>query len=210
MQAFFLAATRNSARNKRDKKGASMDWLQFFSSVISSLAWPVTVVLVVYLLRGQLAQLVKDISSFEWDKLKITIGERLTKVSETVEATAPITAEAPAPAEAADDQFVEMAKIDPIAAVVHSWVPVEREILELVKRMGLKPAKSFLSNANMLHAQGVLDEATMRNLANLRSIRNDALHASERDITVMDAIVMAETCRKIVAQLQDVNDTLDY
>ena len=40
-----------------------MDWLQFVSSVIHSLAWPAAVVLAAYFLRSQIGQVIPRIRS---------------------------------------------------------------------------------------------------------------------------------------------------
>jgi hypothetical protein len=181
-----------------------MDWLQFFSSVIESLAWPAAVITLAVLMRGQLAQLIEGIRSFEWDKLKITIGERLHQVSEKLENVP----EAPPPIQGESRHLAELAELDPRAAIMAAWASVESEVLKLMSKVGITPSKVFTKNANALYAQGLLDQTTMQNLASLRSVRNDAAHAPDREIHTYEAMIMVDTCNKIVAQLQETGEQL--
>ena len=176
-----------------------MDWLQFFASVTSSLAWPVAVVAVCGLLRNQIGELVKGIRSVEWDKLKITLTEQIAEVSEEVEAT--VDALPPERIEPPDRQT---ASIDPRAMILNEWIPVELEVKRLGHLADLSDARSFVGLANQLHVKDYFDIATFRSIMKLRKIRNQAAHLNDRELTASDAIAMANTCRTLVSQLKKI------
>ncbi|UVL19640.1 DUF4145 domain-containing protein [Pseudomonas sp. B21-044] len=175
-----------------------MDWLQFFSSIVGSLAWPAAVVALTYMLKDQVGQLVKDIRTFEWDKLKVTIGDRIEQVSETV-ASMPDVAEPP---DSSFDRLMAVSKIDPRAAVLTGWASVEQEMYDLMKRANLPSSRDFTDNLELLVHKKLLDLDTMTNMMSLRDIRNAAAHVNERLITPVSAAAMVETCSRVVKQLR--------
>lgn len=61
-----------------------MDWLQFFSSIVSSIAWPAAAVTLACLMRIPLAKMMLLIRTFKYKDLQIDIGEQLEAVREKV------------------------------------------------------------------------------------------------------------------------------
>jgi hypothetical protein len=65
-----------------------MDWLQWSSSIIGSIAWPIALVVAAYLLRKHLAELLVNISELTWGDKKVTFKKGLDNLERQVE-TAP-------------------------------------------------------------------------------------------------------------------------
>lgn len=174
-----------------------MDWKQFFAAIASSLAWPTAVVVIVLLLREPLTKLIPLIRSFKFKDFHIDLGEKLEVVKEDVAATASDEHPEPPP-----PIVVELARLDPRAAVLSAWVNVEKELTNLAAKHGVEAGKSLTHTANMLHAHNVLDELTFRNFVRLRRIRNEAAHMTTRDISFEEAVTMADMCQWLVAQME--------
>lgn len=206
MQAFVFCVARNKRRNKHYLKGAkSMDWLQFFSSVISSIAWPAAVVGLAYLMRNPLANLLPLIRTLKYKDLQIDIGEQLEAVKEQVGEESDTPA---APAEEPPLSFKALALADPRAAVLSAWIPVETELNEISEKLGLNNRRSPLMLIDALRREGVVDILTFETLDKLRRIRNSAVHAAGESVSFDDAISMAEMCQWVNAQLRRINANL--
>ncbi|MCF4975542.1 DUF4145 domain-containing protein [Pseudomonas lactis] len=200
MQAFVFCVARNKRRNKRSLKGATtMDWLQFLSSIISSIAWPTAVVGLACIMRDPLAKLMLLIRRLKYKEFQIDIGEQLEAVRDQVGAEG----EAPnLPVEEPPLSFKSLAQADPRAAVLSAWIPVETELRDIAMKMGIsgKPATMLLIRE--LYKAGVVDRVTFDTLEKLRRIRNSAVHVTESDVTFEDAINMADMCQWVTGHLK--------
>ncbi|GEM_PF-508344 len=205
MQAFVFCAIRNKARNKRFLKGAqTMDWLQFFSSVISSLAWPTAVITLAWLMRNPLSKLVPLIRTLKYKDLHIDIGEQLEAVRDQVGQKGE---ELNLPIEDPPLSYKSLAQADPRAAVLSAWLPVETELYEIAAKLGISGKPSPLLLIQELERAGVLDQVTFDTLDKLRRIRNSAIHITEAEVTFADAMNMADMCQWVKSQLKRINAT---
>ncbi|WP_300631884.1 hypothetical protein [Pseudomonas sp.] len=182
-----------------------MDWLQFLSSVIGSIAWPSAVVALAILMRTPLGKLLPLIRTLKYKDLQIDIGERLEAVREKV------GAESEAPDIATEEPpltFKKLAQADPRAAILSAWIPVEIELNEIAKKMNLQSRRGTLDMMRQLSREGVLDRLTSDTLDQLRRIRNTAVHVTEESVSFNDAIHMAEMCLWVNGQLKRISESM--
>jgi len=175
-----------------------MDWLQFFASVIGSLAWPLAVIGLGYLLREPLAKLIPLIRTLKYKDWQIDVGQELEaareKVAESGEAASDV-AEEPTPA------VVQLAQIDPRAAALSAWAHVELGLKDLgLKHGAYEVGVPLQILIKRLHSVRAIDNKTFDVLRNLSRIRNEAVHLGE--ITFDEAISMSEMCEWTVQRLK--------
>ncbi|WP_177325204.1 hypothetical protein [Pseudomonas umsongensis] len=189
-----------------------MDWLQFFSSIVASIAWPAAVVMLACLMRNPLAKLIPLIRTLKYKDLQIDIGEQLEAVREQVgaEGETPeiVTQEPPL-------SFQSLAKADPRAAVLSAWIPVEIELNDIARKMGFEASSAIrrpmipINMIRYLFEQNLVDRLTYETLEKLRRIRNTAVHVTEASVTFEDAINMADMCQWVNGQLKRINASLN-
>src|SRR3546814_1699782 len=75
---------------------SGMGWLEWTSSVIGSTAWPIALVLVALIFRGQITKLLKRIKGAKYGEAEVLFREELDKIEAEVE-------ELPASSEASTD-----------------------------------------------------------------------------------------------------------
>lgn len=175
-----------------------MDWLQFVSSVVGSLAWPAAVIAIVVLLRDPLRKLVPLIRTLKYKEWQLDVGQELDAVKESVEATndqPDERAEEPTPV------FLQLAQIEPRAAVLSAWAPVELALKDLamrhrVNRLGMP----IYQVVDSLRKTGVLDPTTHEALGRLMGIRNEAVHLAP--ISYDEAISMGDLCEWALVKLK--------
>ncbi|MCF5024701.1 hypothetical protein [Pseudomonas lurida] len=174
-----------------------MDWLQFVSSVIGSVAWPTAVITIIALLREPVGKLLPLIRTLKYKDLQIDVGQELEAVKESVEAITdqPERKEKPTPA------FRQLAKIDPRAAVLSAWVPIELALRDLGTRHDVyKLGMPIYLLAEELSKAGILNGATFQALRGLMRIRNEAMHFAP--ISYDEAISMGELCEWALERLK--------
>lgn len=176
-----------------------MDWLQFFASVVGSLAWPLAVISLVFLLREPLRKLVPLIRTLKYKDWQIDVGHELEAARETVvdkDGPVVILPVQPTPT------VRQLAQIDPRAAVLSTWAPVELGLKDLGITTGAyKVGTPLYVLIQRLRDQKAIDEKTFEVLQRLVRIRNEAVHLG--NISFDEAITMSEMCDWTLQQLKD-------
>lgn len=179
-----------------------MDLLQFFSSIAGSLAWPLSVVWAIYLLRSPLSKLVPLITRVKYGELEVDLGSQLDDVKESIGA---VSAEEAVPVAPPPLSFQDLAKADPRAAILSAWHGVQVEFEKLARAKGFAEMPTFLGQLTRLTEDHTIDGLTMLTIRDLRRIRNTAVHTLDKDVSYEDAIKMREACLWVSEQLQRIN-----
>lgn len=192
-----------------------MNWLQFVASVAGSLAWPVTVIAVVVLLRTQLRRVLLTLTRLRYKDLEVDFGRELKEVERKARAidvtpTGPPPQPATAPKNAAQilAEAERLAQDFPEPAVALAWSAVEDELMGAVMRLAISPdyppLNSALQNARLLTEQGAIDQSTLDILNRMRNLRNMAVHggAGLTGVSTDEAREFIALARGIVEKLR--------
>jgi uncharacterized protein YutE (UPF0331/DUF86 family) len=170
-----------------------MNWLQFIESLVRSLAWPVTVFALVFLLRTPLRQVLLTLTRLRYKDLELDFGRELKQLEEKARSIN-IT-----PAQSKDlfvkkdssqliNDAAKLAQEFPQAAVAIGWQAIEDELASAIMRLAISPDPpshgSAAKNVQLLREDGVIDEATVELLNRMRKLRNMAVHHTNDGATV--------------------------
>ncbi|MDH1696927.1 MULTISPECIES: hypothetical protein [unclassified Pseudomonas] len=176
-----------------------MDWLQFISSIVASLAWPVAVITIVALLREPLGKVVPMIRSLKYKGLQIDVGRELEAAKVSAEHT-DVQVECmeelePTPV------FRQLASIEPRAAVLSAWSPVELALKDLSMKNGIyKLGMPVYTIHDSLHKAGILDDSLFEVISRLMRVRAQAVHIGP--VSFDEAISTGELCEWTLAKLK--------
>ncbi|MEN5143570.1 DUF4145 domain-containing protein [Pseudomonas juntendi] len=167
-----------------------MDWLQFISSITSSLAWPAAVLIMVALLREPLGKVIPLIRTLKYKEWQIDVGHELEAAREKAKENGDPVIDVPVQPTPTVQQIAE---IDPRAAVLTTWAPVELGLKDLGLKSGAyKVGVPLYVLIKRLHDQQMFDDKTFEVLQRLSRIRNEAVHLG--NISFDEAISMSEMC----------------
>ena len=178
-----------------------MDWLTFISEIVRSIAWPFAIAVIAWWFRSEIRGLVPRLTRFRHNDTEIEFAQdvqRLRAEAEREHLLEPQNETTEAPADETLTRLQEIAAISPRAAIVEAWIDVERASADAVRRLNipidqnLRTPMRFIS---MLSAQHI-DPRRMRQIDELRRLRNDAAHVPEFTVdesTVADYIQMARS-----------------
>lgn len=190
-----------------------MDWLAFLASIVGSLAWPVAVVVIALIFREPILKLLPDVSELEYGKFKVKFEKELAEIKEQAELTAlppaPPRPAFPEPKEsganAADREaadFVHLALASPRAAIIESWLAVERELTRLMQSAGITTRAGAVGKPSTLEQRGIISADLARLIDRLWSLRNEAVHHPRLGVDVAEALEYARLAGRIVAALR--------
>lgn len=157
-----------------------MNFLEFLASAIDSLAWPILVGSIIYILRNPVGKLLDRVSRFKYKDLEAEFRERLEDIRPEDEE---ITETEPVDATNRETVFLsELAQVSPRAAIMEAWIKVEMATQNYLESAGLEKKYSYQGLRRL--PSNVLNpiEHILTQYQELRLLRNKAAHASDFDL----------------------------
>ena len=163
-----------------------MNWLQFISSVISSVAWPITAVIAVAVLRQPLASLLRGPMrrlkvgpvEAEWDPVAREVRRELEVGGESVplERTGGVASKVTLPP--LPEELGRLATVSPETAVLEGYRRVEQELRAIlaVAGYGVDEPATASGLARIAEERGYITRETRDAVDGLSVLRNMAAH----------------------------------
>lgn len=180
-----------------------MSWREFVASLVSSLAWPLSVATIAWLLRRQLAALL-DGPVKRWKAGPVEIeywAEETADVAESVDVLDAVKASRAEPPDDELARLAELAERTPALAVIQGYRLVEREVRRIGAENDIEGAKNAPLNkllATEVDA-GLITPETLNAVRGLTALRNLAAHGPAPETTTT-----VERAREYVVLVQAV------
>lgn len=156
---------------------------ELVAALVSSLAWPVVVLVVALLFRRQLAALLaRPFTSLKAGPVEVVWDREIAEVE--AELGAPSLPE-PQPVGDArpSEQLAEVARIAPAAAIVQAFARVEAQLRQLLSDADLDPGRgSAMQLARRAQEAGIVQPETVRAIEGIAVLRNLAAHGHEAEL----------------------------
>jgi hypothetical protein len=191
-----------------------MDDLTFFANIISSLAWPIVVIVAIVIYRVPISQVILSLKRIKYQDLELDFEKELAQLKSEVEQVAIPQAEEPnrgrelPAATSLQSQIEQVASISPASAVALAWAAVDSELQKAIMRLAISPDYpphlSPLRHIELLKEQKLIDAEMYHILQRMRILRNKAAHMApgESCISVEDAMEYSKLTMKVLAVLQ--------
>ena len=162
--------------------------------MLEALVWPVTVVVIIFLFRRQIANVIKSLSKVRYKDFEAEFSRDLQDAvskAEKLELPSPQTlrqATESITLASSYDRLFELATLSPRAAVTEAWLRVEASIDEVARAMAFIPGRGRNRVVIVeLMQKGKLPKDTIYLYDDLRKMRNNAVHAMDFEISAEDA-----------------------
>ncbi len=183
-----------------------MDTLSFIAALVQALAWPVTVVLVLLILRQPLAQLIPLLQRLRYRDLELDFGRQVQQLAVEIQRELPGESPARNGQRHLMAHFARLAPVSPRAVVLEAWLALEEAAVEAGKRHQLplssRDAKSPILLAQALGTARILDEPKQQLFDRLRNLRNAAAHAPVLALDEESALDYAESALRLADYLR--------
>jgi hypothetical protein len=181
-----------------------MDALEFFSSIVASLAWPTATMLIVLLLKNEFAELLTRVRQIRHKDSEIIFQdgvERATAQADKAGLPRLVT-------DPGKERLHRLAADSPRGAILDAWLEVEESIKTYCARKGIDTnVRSPLQLIQSIQMHDLdhshIGEGVFNMLSQLRTLRNEAVHVSERDISSDTAIEFANLAKRVIAKLEE-------
>jgi len=153
------------------------------NEIIEILVWPVTVVIVVLILRQPLARLVRSTKKLKYKDLELEFRESIEKLQAEVQEVLPDEPPSERKLESVQIDLYELAAVSPAAAVIEAWKSIESSAKDLIQSKGHAPdydvATPYKLIQDVLLRDKLIDERHGKIFNDLRRLRNKIVHATD-------------------------------
>ena len=165
-----------------------MDFLTFLATIVGSLAWPVSLLVALFLLRRPITELLPGLRRLKYKDLEVDFGKELEKIEavmDTVEENTKPKGELPVavqpePLPKTRTELLEkLAELSPNAAIMESWRNVERTLDFYFSSRGIERPRSGQAILGHLDYDPNFPPQLVSAYQELRLLRNRAAHDGE-------------------------------
>jgi len=168
-----------------------MDVLTFLSELIKSLAWPVTTIILVFLLRKPIVEFIPLLKRLKYKELELEFSQEVSELKAEVEAVAKEKGEEPPLVSVRSEQLLELVSFSTRAAIMEAWSEVESASVTIASSFwGESPSCTFRNMPKLgeyLLQCKVIDQKQLSVFNKLRQLRNKVAHAQDMDLSEKDA-----------------------
>ena len=180
-----------------------MDWLTFFSRLVSSLAWPVSILLILLIMRKPLRDILSLLHRLRYKDFEVEFNQRVDEVK--IEAEQALPKESGAVPSGPDAQhIIRLSKVSPRAAVLEAWRRVELAAIETAQQLGGEKFRNktlTYQAIRFIEQHTDMDSKLIMLLRHLRGLRNKAAHAPEFALSTNAALEYAKIAELVARHL---------
>ena len=161
-----------------------MSWLSFITEIVSSLAWPLTGLAIVFVFRKELAKIIQRIAHLKYKDLELDFDKIREPAEELHREASGVRRREKNPVLASwEEQVLDSMERAPSAAILLAWSGLEASLASAVARMGISPDppsyRSPRHNIDMLAEYAGLPKKYAELSEEMRTLRNTVAHQRE-------------------------------
>jgi hypothetical protein len=182
-----------------------MDWLTFIAEITKALAWPTCIVIAAILFRQPLFDLVPLLRKFKYKEFELEFSREVLNLKKEIAQSTPKEQVGLLEEKKENSHLLQLAAISPRAAIIESWLEVERSAVEALSSLYTSPPVDSLRHSHQLgrwlRDSKLIDENQYQFFQRLRELRNKAAHAEELVLSESDAKEYIELALTLASHL---------
>lgn len=184
-----------------------MDGFTFTTEIVKAIAWPISVVILVFIVRKPIFDLIPLIKKFKYKALELEFSQEMQSLKVV-----------------AEDAFVEhvgnkadnskpsialdLVSFSSRAAIIEAWIELEAAAIEVAGSFWNQDGKVVLRNysklGDYLHQSKVLDDKQLTIFNKLRELRNKSAHIETLNLSENDARAYIEMASNLTRHIKNV------
>lgn len=184
--------------------------LDFISHLVSSLAWPATILTAIFLLRRHIQTLVPLVRTVKYSDVEIRFGQEVAELKRVTD-----IGELPNAKEPAEDgqwkTLIRMAELRPRTAIRGAWNEVDSSMRRLAKAKQVQIADAAESMPMVIGAillnQGFISNTQYELMQKLRLLGHEAERAEPEGITADSAAEYVGLALRLAASIDTGKDS---
>jgi uncharacterized protein YutE (UPF0331/DUF86 family) len=186
-----------------------MELLNIILSFISSIAWPIIILIVFLLFKIEIGRLILRISNLKYKDLELSFSKDLQRAEDTANKLKLLTPNtkqivSEEKTESSYERLIQLSEMSPEAAIMEAWKIVEITLFDYAKSSQLitYSPKSTADLILNLRRSGLISNDTYSLINELRIMRNKAVHHADVDISNKDVSKYIDLALSISANIK--------
>ncbi|WP_424146530.1 hypothetical protein [Spongiibacter marinus] len=192
-----------------------MNWLEFISSIVGSLAWPACVIGVTFLVKAEIPQLIRSLRRLKYKDLELEFEKSFKEIADKSKEAFPNSSEGVLilgqSQEEQEKRLSYVSDLAPRSAIVEAWLLVESAAIDAVRKSGVAPLKSMpgpMRLRDYLVKAQLLNQEQQAVFEKLRVLRNQAVHAIDAEFSSSAVKNYVESALQMAIYLEEKSDAL--
>ncbi len=176
-----------------------MNILNFILELIKTIAWPITILIIVILLKKPIAELIPFFKRLKYKDLELEFERELVEIRQDIEET---KKERPERIKEGDEELSSYlkytAEVSPRGALIDAWLGLEMSALSSARMCDLIPkdiTPPFHNVISALKKARIIGEKDLEIIGKLRGLRNKAVHNPDLRLTQKEVEEFIELTR---------------
>jgi hypothetical protein len=184
-----------------------MKILEQLVALMTGLAWPITVLVLVRMFYRPISTLISNVRKVKAKDVEIDISREIQQAAALAAETKELVA---SPKQNLFDAWapVRIAAISPAAAIIEAWKQIEMAGVRAIRRtlpdVQIESPNTSMHFARFLNARNLLSGTSVRVIDQLKMVRNRAAHDQEFVITKQELDEYLNTAVKIYVKLETI------
>jgi len=183
-----------------------MDSRTFIANVVASLAWPVTALIALLMVRKILISLLPLVRTLKYSELEVSFGREIAAMREAADDAA-IRPSAEGARSGVWEDLMRLAAVRPRSAIRDAWRQVESALARVAKARKLQVAEGVWSMPMVLGSlilnAGFMSDAQYSLLNQLRRLTSEAERAPVDGVSAEDAAEFVGLALRLAGSLGD-------
>jgi len=192
-----------------------VNWLEFISSIVGSLAWPACVIGVTFLVKAEIPQLIRSLRRLKYKDLELEFEKSFKEIADKSKEAFPNSSEGVLilgqSQEEQEKRLSYVSDLAPRSAIVEAWLLVESAAIDAVRKSGVAPLKSMpgpMRLRDYLVKAQLLNQEQQAVFEKLRVLRNQAVHAIDAEFSSSAVKNYVESALQMAIYLEEKSDAL--
>ncbi len=180
--------------------------VELITGLVQALAWPLTVLIIMFLLRNRLGELLLRLRSVEHGDTRLNFQDELHAIS--TQADVPVMAAKRVADNGGDDPLEPLralAKTAPRQTVLNAWNQLMDAFIDVAHEHRIELADVEIKTpkflAQRLKNAGLIDAQTSEAFISMRLLRNKVAHAEAMPVTSKDALAFIDMVASLLQSL---------
>ncbi|WP_299734269.1 DUF4145 domain-containing protein [uncultured Endozoicomonas sp.] len=173
--------------------------MEFFTDVLEILVWPLTTLLVVYILKTPVLEILATLTGMKQVIVAEDFNNELDKLQNRSDAIRSIFPNPVTPDKEEEYYLDEVKKSSPRAAILESWIALENSVTSTYRLLDLDSVEKVHSFSGILKSlvnKKIISSDTFSIVSELRVLRNKAVHNYDFNITELEASKFIQVSRE--------------
>lgn len=187
-----------------------MNWLELIASLVASTAWPICVLVVLWLVKGEIPKLIDGLTKLKYKDLELEFEKSSKAIAEQTKESIPTPVQPVVIAGQSGDEVSRrlsyVSDFAPRSAIIESWLIVESAAIDALRKSNGMTAKSSpgpMRLRDYLVKAGFLDPKQQAVFEQLRSLRNKAVHATDAEFSSTAVSNYVDSALQMAVYLED-------